>query len=129
MEIVQKWGNMDVNYCKSKALILTQDKEIIKILSHLLLNKNIEPFTTSNLNEIDNDYCLIIVGHDINITLFLEKLKEYKGILPNVIFLENGNYFSLNSSKISCKCKKVSLPMEIFYLEQHIDEILNLSFY
>lgn len=115
--------------CRRKGLILTKDREIIKILSNLLIEKNILPYISSEIEDLTNDYCIIIVGYDINYTMIFQKIKECKGILPHFIFLENGNFGSLNFPFISCKCKKISLPMEIFYLEHHIDEILSMSIY
>ncbi len=115
--------------CFLKGLILTRDSEITKILSNLLLEKNIIPYVSSEIEELTSDYCLIIIGYDINVYLVFEKLRNFKGILPHMIFLENGNFISSNLPYISCKCKRIPLPMGIFYLEHHIDEILSMSIY
>ncbi|MFN3604798.1 MAG: hypothetical protein ACK4UJ_08820 [Leptonema sp. (in: bacteria)] len=119
---------MEFSSCKLKALVLTKDFEIIKIVSYLLSTRNIVTYSSSNVEELNNEYCLIIVGSDIDTHLVVERLRKIKGILPNVIFLENGNYNFFNTPYLPCKCKRVLLPMGILNLEQHIDEVLNLHY-
>ncbi len=113
--------------CLSKILIITSDQNLISILKEILKFKNFSIYTSTNIEDINCDYCLIIIGPDISMERLYEKIKQLKGILPHFLILENGKSCKWNSL-ISCKCKKVSLPMEIFYIEKHIEEILNIYF-
>ncbi|MCS7204894.1 MAG: hypothetical protein NZ853_04295 [Leptospiraceae bacterium] len=113
--------------CHNKVLIVSNDYDIIQILREILLTKNLHIDISSTLTKISNDYCLIIIGPDMAQDEVIEYLRGLRGILPNFLFLENENSFNLEY--VSCKCKRLALPMEIFYLEDYVDSLLALHHY
>ncbi len=114
--------------CFSSILILSQRKDIIELLLDIFKNKNLYYIDISqNIQDITTDYCLIIIGPDIDSNLVYQRIKELKGISPYFLFLENES----NSNKpiyISCKCKKIYLPMEILTIEEQLEELLEIHY-
>jgi hypothetical protein len=110
--------------CISRSLILSNDYDIIHILKEILKNKNIAVDVSQNIDDISCEYCLVIIGPDMDLQKVYQKIKNLSGIPPHFLFLENGS--SCLNSYLSCKCKKVSLPMEIFSIEEYIEELLEL---
>lgn len=112
--------------CCTKALILSKDKEIINILTEILKNRNIKVKASQNIDDINCEYCLVIIGPDMNNETVYQKIRQLSGIPPHFLFLENEQ--SYYQSYITCKCKKVSLPMEIFAIEDYIEELLEVYY-
>lgn len=113
--------------CLSTILILSQRKDIIELLLDIFEHKNLYVKISKNIQDISTDYCLIIIGPDIDSNQVYLRIKELKGILPYFLFLENENQ-SKNQIYISCKCKKIYLPMEILTIEEQLEELLEIHY-
>lgn len=113
--------------CFSNILILSQRQDIIQLLLDILNNKNIDIRISENVDDISTDYCLIIVGPDIDSNLVFKAIKELRGIIPYFLFLENQEY-PKHPIYTSCKCKKIHLPMEILTIEEQLEELLEIHY-
>ncbi len=113
----------EVGFCNSYVLVLSGDKKINFILEMVLQEKNLNYKISNEIDDLTTDYCLIILGPDIEYIEFFRKLKTLCGIPPYVLILEKEKSCHYHSY-ISCKCKKVELPMGILQIQKYIDEVL-----
>ncbi len=113
--------------CLSSILILSERQDIIQLLLDIFKHKNLDINISNNIHDITTDFCLVIVGPDIDSNEVFNKLRELRGILPYFLFLENEKH-PKNQIYISCKCKKIYLPMEILTLEEQLEELLEIHY-
>ncbi len=121
---MEEWMPLDadVTCAKPTVLVLTKDPALRDVITHALDQRSMRYCVSDCYEDVDNNFCLIIAGPDMDAVEIGTKLEEIGGIPPCLLLLRNN---LAETRPVRCsRCQTLILPMEIFRLPDALDRLL-----